>query len=124
MFDAPAEASLPIVRAPWPVVKRQDSMRMLRDGRPTRRPSSSRPDLMAMQSSPVVNEQPVMTTFSQESGLQPSLFGPRESTVMPRTSTSVQKTGCTTHIGAFTMRTSSMRTRREVCGWMKLGRKP
>ena len=53
-------------------------------GTPIRRPSALRPDLMAMQSSPVSNMQFSMSTLRHDSGSQPSLFGPWLLTVTPR----------------------------------------
>lgn len=50
----------------------QSRTTMFCEGRLTRRPSRSRPDLTGMQSSLVLNLQPVMNTSVHESGLQPS----------------------------------------------------
>ena len=75
-----------------------------------RRPSALRPDLSAMQSSPVSNRQSSINTPRHESGSQPSLFGPADRTVTRRTVTLVLSVGCITHIGALTMVTPSMRT--------------
>ena len=72
----PPEHSLPIVTPPWPFFMRQLRMTMFSDGTLTRRPSALRPALIAMQSSPVSNEQFVMRTSRHDSGSQPSVFGP------------------------------------------------
>ena len=66
-----------------------------------RRPSALRPDLMAMQSSPVLNEQPSMSTFLQDSGSQPSLFGPSPLIVTLRTMRFSQNSGWMTQNGEF-----------------------
>ena len=49
-------------------------------------------------------------TSVEDSGSQPSLFGPEETTVTPRTVTFRESTGWMTHIGAFVIVTPSMRT--------------
>ena len=51
----------------------------------TRRPSLLRPDLRAMQSSPVSNVQRSIRTSRHDSGSQPSLFGPWLMILTPRT---------------------------------------
>ncbi len=75
-----------------------------------RRPSALRPDLTAMQSSPVSKKQPSMSTSLHDSGSQPSLFGPCVAMWTRRTVTFVQSTGLISHIGEFLMVTPSMRT--------------
>ena len=87
-----------------------------------RRPSSLRPDLIAMQSSPVSNVQRSISTSEHDSGSQPSLFGPWLLMVTPRTVTFVHSTGWISHIGELTIVTPSMRTLRQRYGWMKFGR--
>src|ERR1019366_3774522 len=72
------EISLPMVTPPWPSRLVQPRMIRFPDGTPTRRPSALRPDLMAMQSSPVSNRQFSISTSRQLSGSQPSLLGPCE----------------------------------------------
>ena len=78
---------------------------------------------MAMQSSPVSNVQRSISTSEQDSGLQPSLFGPCVTTVTPRTVTFVQSTGWISHIGELTMRTPSISTFWQRYGWMNCGRR-
>ena len=78
----------------------------------SRRPSALRPDLIAMQSSPVSNVQRSISTSRHDSGSQPSLFGPWLSIVTPRTVTFVQSTGLISHIGELTIVTPSMSTLR------------
>src|SRR2546429_5576480 len=74
---APPETSLPTQIAPRLLNRKsQFSMTMFCDGTLTRRPSTSRPDLMAMQSSPVSKVHPTMCTSLQHSGSQPSLLPP------------------------------------------------
>ena len=51
-----------------------------------------------------------MRTSVEDSGSQPSLFGPAETTVTPRTVTLRERTGWMTHIGAFVIVTPSIRT--------------
>src|SRR3954451_20638469 len=92
-------------------------------GTATRRPSALRPDLMAMQSSPVSKEQLVITTMRLDSGSQPSLLGPCEDTVTPSTSTWSDRVGWISHIGELTMVTPSMRTLLQRYGSMKEDRR-
>ncbi len=80
MLRTPPVISLPMVTPPWPSANVQLRMTMSSDGTLTRLPSAFFPDLMAMQSSPVLNVHPWMTTSRQDSGSQPSLFGPWLST--------------------------------------------
>ena len=47
-------AQVPMVTPPWPSFMTQRRTMMFSDGTPIRRPSSLRPDLMAMQSSPAL----------------------------------------------------------------------
>ena len=89
----------------------------------TRRPSALRPDLIAMQSSPVSNTQRSMSTSRHDSGLQPSLFGPSLEIFTPRTVTFSQSTGWISHIGEFVIDTSSISTFRHRYGWMNVGRR-
>src|SRR3984957_8415410 len=58
---------------------------------------------MAMQSSPVLKKHFSMSTSLQDSGSQPSVFGPKLLMVSPRTVTFVHSTGCTCHIGELNM---------------------
>src|ERR1700729_2803503 len=67
------------------------------------RPSAFLPELMAMQSSPVLKKHFSMSTSLQDSGSQPSVFGPKLLMVSPRTVTFVHSTGCTCHIGELNM---------------------
>jgi hypothetical protein len=62
-----------------------------------------------MQSSPVSKVQPSMRTPAQDSGLQPSLFGPWLRTVTFRTVTLRHRTGWISHIGEFTIVGPSIR---------------
>ena len=91
-------------------------------GTPMRRPSALRPDLMAMQSSPVSNVQFSISTSRHDSGSQPSLFGPWLSTVTPRIVTFSQSTGLRIHIGELVNVTPSMSTFLQRWGWTKFGR--
>ena len=75
-FQHPPEISLPIVTPPWPSRISQLRTMMFSLGTFTRRPSALRPDLIAMQSSPVSNAQRSISTSRHDSGSQPSLFGP------------------------------------------------
>ena len=65
----------------------------------TRRPSALRPDLIAMQSSPVSKWQSSISTSRHDSGSQPSLFGPWVAMRTLRTVTFVHSTGWISHIG-------------------------
>ena len=76
-----------------------------------------------MQSSPVSNVQPSMSTSRHDSGSQPSLFGPWLLMATLRTVTFVQSTGWISHIGELMMVTPSMRTFWQRYGWMKFGRR-
>ena len=76
MLRAPPEISLPMVTPPCPSFIVQSRMITFSTGTLTRRPSSLRPDLSAMQSSPVSKAQRSISTSRHDSGLQPSLFGP------------------------------------------------
>src|SRR6266536_727377 len=99
---APPPTSLPTQIAPRLLkTKSQFSMTMFCDGTPTRCASTSRPDLIAMQSSPVSKVQPTMCTSLQHSGSQPSLLPPplRVLNFTLRTVMLLDSTGCTAHIG-------------------------
>src|SRR5665213_726796 len=74
-FRIPAETSLPRVIPPWPSFISQFRTITFSVGAATLRPSRLRPDLMAMQSSPVLKLQLSIRTSVHESGSQPSLFG-------------------------------------------------
>src|SRR3984885_8314044 len=99
----PPEISLPTVTPPWPSFIRQLRMTMFCEGIPNRRPSAFLPDLMAMQSSPVLKKQFSTSTSVEDSGSHPSVFGPKLLMVSPRTVTFVHSTGCTCHIGELNM---------------------
>ena len=123
MLRAPPEISLPMTTPPWPSFMVQSRITTFSIGRFTRRPSSLRPDLSAMQSSPVSNVQPSMRTSRQHSGSQPSLFGPWLRTLTLRMVTFSHNTGFSSHIGELMMVTPSMRMLRERYGWTKFGRR-
>jgi hypothetical protein len=72
----PPVHSLPSTTPPWPSCITQRRMTKFSLGTLTRRPSLLRPDLIAMQSSPVSNTQSSISTSREDSGSQPSLFGP------------------------------------------------
>ena len=72
----PPLISLPSTTPPWPSFIVQPRTTIFSLGTPIRRPSALRPDLIAMQSSPVSNVQFSISTSRHDSGLQPSLFGP------------------------------------------------
>ena len=110
MFRAPPEISLPMVTPPCPSFITQSRMTMFSTGTLTRRPSLLRPDLMAMQSSPVSNVHRSIRTSRHDSGLQPSLLGPWVTIVSPRTVTFLHSTGCTSHMGELWIVTPSMST--------------
>src|SRR5580692_781380 len=74
------------------------------------RPSAFLPDLMAMQSSPVLKKQFSTSTSVQDSGSHPSVFGPKLLMVNPRIVTFVHSTGWTCHIGELNNVTSSIST--------------
>lgn len=71
----PPDISLPIATPPWPYAKWQFSIRMFSLGRPTLRPSSSRPDLMEMQSSCASMRVEVISISLDESISMPSELG-------------------------------------------------
>ena len=122
MFRAPPEISLPITTPPWPSFIVQLRTITFSIGVFTRRPSLFRPDFRAMQSSPVSNVQPSISTSRHDSGSQPSLFGPWLRIETLRTVTFWHSTGWISHIGELTIVTPSMRTLRLRYGWMKFGR--
>src|SRR5260370_26576422 len=106
----PPEISLPTVTPPWPSFMRHPWMTMLREGVLVLRPSAFLPDLMAMQSSPVLKKQSLISTSVHDSGSQPSVFGPKALMLSPRTVTFVQRQGCTCHIGDPRSETPSIST--------------
>src|SRR5436853_3570075 len=106
-FRIPPDTSLPMDTPPCPSFIRQFSMTTLLHGTLTRRPSTFLPDLIAMQSSPVLKMQFVMRTSSQHSGSHPSLLGPWLSIVTFRTVTFLQRTGFSSHIGELIIVKSS-----------------
>src|SRR5215472_1866020 len=69
----PPVISLPQVMPPHGPWNLQPNTTMFWEGILTRRPSSSRPDLMAMQSSYASSVQFLITTWSQDSGSHPSV---------------------------------------------------
>src|SRR5437016_3844028 len=79
-------------------------------GLPIRRPSAFRPDLIAMQSSPVSKTQFSISTLRHDSGSQPSLFGPWLLIFTPRIVTFSHNTGFNSHIGEFVNATPSIST--------------
>src|SRR5215471_14823891 len=83
-FFTPPDISLPMPTPPWPSAPFTRRTTMFSLGRFTRQPSSLSPDLMMMQSSPVLNDESSMSTFLHESGSMPSLFGPSVTTFTPR----------------------------------------
>src|SRR5690554_5733885 len=107
---APPEISLPITTPPWPLRILQPLIRIFSEGVFKRRPSLFLPDLMAIQSSPVSKKQFSITTFLQDSGLQPSELGPRLSQVTPLMVTLWQRTGLINQKGALVMVTPSIST--------------
>src|SRR5436305_9081115 len=109
-FRIPPETSLPIETPPCPSFMTQSRITTLLQGTFTRRPSSFRPDLIAMQSSPVLKTQLLINTSSQHSGSQPSLLGPLLSIFTLRTVTFLQRTGFNSHIGELIIVKSSSRT--------------
>src|SRR3989339_933005 len=88
-----------------------------------RLPSVFRPDLIAMQSSPVLKKQFLMSTSVHDSGSHPSLFGPWPSVVTPMIETFLQRTGWRNHMGEFLKVTPSTRTLVQRYGTKKLGRR-
>ena len=122
MLRAPPDTSLPITTPPCPSFMEQLRMTTFSIGAARRRPSSFRPDFSAMQSSPVSNVHPSMSTSRHDSGSQPSLFGPWLLTTTSRTVTLRHSTGWISHIGELTMVTPSMSTFWHRYGWMKFGR--
>ena len=118
----PPLISLPIVTPPWPARMRQPRTTMRSEGVARRRPSALRPDLIAMQSSPVSNSESSISTSLDDSGSQPSLFGPADTILTPRTITLRDSTGWITHIGALVIVTPSISTFVQRYGWMNCGR--
>src|SRR6187431_862851 len=98
-------------------------IRIFSEGMFRRRPSALRPDLMAMQSSPVSNKQFLITTFLQDSGSQPSELGPRLANVTPSTVTLLQRTGFNSQKGALVMVILSINTLVQLYGCINTGRK-
>src|SRR4051794_39486064 len=99
MLRTPPEISLPIVTPPCPSFISQPRTIIFSVGTPILRPSSLRPDLIAMQSSPVSKEQFSTSTSLHDSGSHPSLFGPCEEIRTFRTVIFSERTGCISHIG-------------------------
>src|SRR5436189_930529 len=90
----PPVSSLPSVIAPHGPSNRLFQMTTFCVGVCSRRPSVSRPDLIAMLSSPARSVLFLMTTWSQDSGSQPSVFEPAWLVVTPSTVTFAQSVGC------------------------------
>src|SRR5690242_4810256 len=125
MLRAPPEHSLPTQIAPrLENLKTQSSITMFSDATPTRRPSTSRPDLIAMQSSPVSNVTFWICTSEQHSGSHPSLLPPplRVWRLSRRTVMFLDSTGCTHHIGGRTAVKSSSRMLVHDWNSIRLGR--
>ena len=110
MLRAPPEISLPMVTPPWPSIMSQSRMITFSIGLCSRRPSALRPDLSAMQSSPVSNEHFSIRTSRHDSGSQPSLLGAWLLIFTPRTITLPHSTGFSSHIGELMTVTSSIST--------------
>src|ERR1700729_2084381 len=102
-FFTPPVISLPMVMPPCPLAKLLFWMTTFWLGTLTRRPSASRPDLIAMQSSPVLKVTLSMTTPSQDSGSQPSVFGPEDEIDRPRTVTFRHRFGFRCQNGEFSI---------------------
>ena len=96
---------------------------MFWDGAARRSPSRPRPDLIAMQSSLVSKWQPSIRTPLQDSGSQPSSFGPWLATVTSRIVTLRLSIGWMVQNGAFRTVTPSIRTLVQLWGSMKCGRR-
>src|SRR6266496_5451363 len=92
----PPVCSLPQVMAPQFPFIRQPNTTMFWHGTLTRRPSASRPDLMAMLSSCAPRSQFLMTTWSHDSGSQPSVLecAVLGSVLTPSTVTFLHSVGC------------------------------
>src|SRR6185312_3708066 len=105
----PPDISLPTVTPPCPFFMWQPRITMFSAGTFTRRPSSLRPDLMAMQSSPVLKKQFSISTSEHDSGSHPSVFGPELLIYRSLTVTFLQRHGVTCHMGEFSRRTPSIR---------------
>src|SRR5882724_9055252 len=88
-----------------------------------RRPSSSLPDFIAIQSSPVSNKQFFINTFLHDSGSQPSLFGPCETTLTFSMVIFSDNKGCINHIGELSILTSEIRIFLQLINCTILGRK-
>src|SRR2546427_5505696 len=110
-FSTPPLSSLPQARKPYGPSAWHPRTTTLRQGAARRRPSSSRPDLRAMSSSPEANVHRRITNRAHDSGLHPSLFGPGSLVVTPSMVTSVQSVGCSCQNGAPARVTSWMSTR-------------
>ena len=111
-FFTPPDISLPITTPPCPASMVKLVIVIFSQGLFTRRPSSSLPHLIAMQSSPTSMWQFEIRTFRHESGLIPSVFGESFGLIMVRscTVTFSQYTGFTVQAGEFLSVTPSMST--------------
>ena len=105
----PPEISEPMTTPPCPSAIVQWRTMMFSEGMFQRRPSSLRPLLIAMQSSPVWKRQFSMSTFSHDSGSHPSPLGPSLMMVRPRTVIFFDSRGCTTQKGERSRVTPSSR---------------
>src|SRR4029453_13928752 len=92
----PPVRSLPQVIAPQLPFIRQPKTTMFWQGTLTRRPSASRPDLMAMLSSCAPRSQLRITTWSQDSGSHPSVleWAVLGSVLTPSTAPFLHSVGC------------------------------
>src|SRR5436190_679488 len=109
----PPVCSLPQVIAPQLPFITQCATTTFWVGLLIRRPSASRPDLMAMLSSCAPRLQLTMTTWSHDSGSQPSVFecAVLGSVCTPSTMTFVQSVGCSCQNMGFFSVTPWIRTR-------------
>src|ERR1035437_4080259 len=76
---------------------------------------------MAIQSSPLLKEHPLIKTSVQDSGSQPSLLGPIPSVATLLKVTFLHKTGFKNHIEEFLNVTPSTRIFLHLYGWKKTG---
>src|SRR5690242_1462269 len=89
----PPDDSLPMLTPPCPSFILQFCTIRFSHGLLTRRPSALRPDLIAMQASPVSKVHPSISTSVHDSGSQPSLLGPWLLMLTLRTVTFFDNTG-------------------------------
>jgi len=117
----PPEISLPMTTPPWPFFMWQRRTMMFSLGTFHFRPSLLRPDLMAMQSSPVSKKQSSINTLRQDSGSQPSPLGPSLMMVTPLTTMFSLNRGWMTQKAEFNNVTPSIRIRFERTILMSCG---